>query len=88
MWAGANAAGSYCIVLDIFPASAASFTGVDNTIAQSTGIIAPLVTGVLLVSLSRTVFPSSLELLLGRTQPEPAAIVVRAGRWSLPVRLV
>eukprot|EP01043_Picozoa_sp_COSAG02_P025615 COSAG02_NODE_1445_length_12580_cov_8.848089_6_plen_185_part_00 len=46
--AGVNAAGSYCVILDIFPSSAASFTGVDNTIAQSTGIFAPLVTGVLL----------------------------------------
>ena len=46
--AGINAAGSYCVILDIFPASAASFTGVDNTIAQSTGIFAPLVTGMLL----------------------------------------
>ena len=45
---GINAAGSYCVILDIFPASAASFTGVDNTIAQSTGIFAPLLTGILL----------------------------------------
>jgi MFS family permease len=45
---GVNAAGSYCVILDIFPGSAAAFTGVDNTIAQSTGIFAPLMTGVLL----------------------------------------
>jgi ACS family sodium-dependent inorganic phosphate cotransporter len=46
--AGINAAGSYCVVLDIFPSSAAAFTGLDNTIAQSTGIFAPIVTGMLL----------------------------------------
>ena len=82
IFGGINAAGSYCVVLDIFPASASAFTGVgesiylysdayisawhlsvrsdltrysplacpppDNTIAQSTGIFAPVVTGILL----------------------------------------
>eukprot|EP01050_Picozoa_sp_SAG11_P016689 SAG11_NODE_2309_length_3542_cov_2.410398_1_plen_174_part_00 len=45
---GFNAAGSYCVVLDLYPSGAALFSGVDNTIAQSTGIMAPLLTGVLL----------------------------------------
>ena len=47
-FAGINAAGSYCVVLDLFPHGAGSFSGIDNTIAQSMGIFAPTITGLLL----------------------------------------
>jgi len=45
---GVSVIGSFLVMVDLFPSFTSSIMGIDNTICQCSGALAPLLTGVLL----------------------------------------